>query len=355
MRMVTKRIKSPEHTKKGRKSYSTGRKAVGEAIRDVVEDFSQKALVGTDSVNLEEDLAKVFKFQRLGQRKTVTHYTFESKVGWKDLVPQVQRPKIHGVMSKMPYMGKLDVIVLGRVAQTSVVGSTQGKTNPHEYEHGDGTYLLTNGGFFVTAPKAHEKRPCTLKQDWNGDRFDQEECKFYSVGPASSWPNFFPVPSSQERYYRELKGEDGTFLSSGPTMKVPLDLSRRELKWEPPYCNVVIGGVHTSGDPNKRLVHVVLPNGTKIIFVYTCTNRFLYGCDINRMRGIIDTFLRMYYKTPIAKTQVALNLDGGSSIYVSWNEKGRRPKLIAVGSLETKVPLKVKRPKRVTNLIKFIV
>jgi hypothetical protein len=73
------------------------------------------------------------------------------------------------------------------------------------------------------------------------------------------------------------------------------------------------------------------------------------------MRGIIDTFLRMYYKTPIAKTQVALNLDGGSSIYVSWNEKGRRPKLIAVGSLETKVPLKVKRPKRVTNLIKFIV
>lgn len=132
VRMGTKRINSPELTKKGRKSYSTGRKAVGEAIRDVVEDFSQKALVGTDSVNLEEDLAKVFKFQRLGQRKTVTHYTFESKVGWKDLVPQVQRPKIHGVMSKMPYMGKLDVIVLGRVAQTSVVGSTQGKTNPHE-------------------------------------------------------------------------------------------------------------------------------------------------------------------------------------------------------------------------------
>ncbi|KAK3214072.1 hypothetical protein GRF29_28g1970258 [Pseudopithomyces chartarum] len=352
VRLGIKAISRPKLTGRGSKGSLAGKRAIRDAVEDVIEDYLRAT---QPRPCCEEDLDKVFISRRLGQQKAVLHYTFETKAEWRDIVSQGQKPKVHGVLSKMPLLGKLDVIVLGRVAKTTVVGSSQGKTNPHEYEHDDGNYLLTNGGFFVTAPKAHEKRPCTLKVDWDGDRFDQEECKFYSVGPASSWPNFFPIPSSQGQYYQEIKGEDGTFLSAGPTIKEPLDLSRRELKWEPPYCNVVIGGVHTSGDPNERLVHVILPDGTKIIFVYTCANRFLYGCDMNKMRGIIDTFLQTYYKTPIAKTQMALNLDGGSSIYVSWKERGRRPRLIAVGSLETKVPLRLKHPKRVTNLIKFIV
>ena len=324
--------------------------------------YSSATSIGEEDLTYEEKverLEEIFKVRGLVRRKAVVHYTFRTMAGWQDYnVPRDQESRIHSVLAKMPSLGKLDVIVMHRQTVSSVVGSPEGETNPHDCEKDGGSYLLTNGGFFI--PRAKPVLPpligpAMLRTDWDGEDFEQEKHKFYAVGQTSSCPQFFPVPKTQESYYQRFTADDGTFFSSGPRLKLPLDLSLPILNFSPPYADTVIGGVHTASDPNERLVYVLLRDGTKIIFVYTCQDRFQYGCDLNEMREIMDNFLQSYCDTCLEKTHTALNLDGGSSIYVSWKEEGRRPRVIAIGSLRMKTPLKVSRPKNVTNMIKFMV
>jgi hypothetical protein len=309
---------------------------------------------GSSCQNLED----IYKVRALNARRTVIHHSFNSRSDWSHYqMPQAEGPKIREVLQNMPLRGKLDVIVM-RSGHTSIIGSSRGRSDPQDYEGRSGDYLLTNGGFFIQDARNVPGQPRkTLKYDYNGERFDQANAAYYSVGPSSTQPTrYIPVPPSQRHYYKEIQGDDGSYCWSGPTLKQRLDLTDPALMWRPPYADRVPGGVHTASHPNERLVYVVLPNHTKIIFVYTAADRFTTGARLSTMRNMIDAFLYKYQsRARIAEATQAVNLDGGGSIYVSFNEHGRRPKVIAAGDHRMVVPAVVANPRPVANLLKISV
>jgi hypothetical protein len=314
----------------------------------------------TPDSDCEKDPKDIYHYRILNRADTARHHVFKSNTNWKDYrLPTATRSRVTAVLEKMPLKGKLDVIVM-KNAHTSIINAPNGgPLDPRRSENGRGDYLLTNGGFFIMPPypaNSPEKDRATLKYDYNSDRFDQEKYQYYTVGQTNASPKFVPVPPSQSTYYRQLVGTDGTSLWSGPTIKQELDLTQPALKFASPYAGRVVGGVHTSSEPNERLAYVVLNDRTKLIFVYTADDRFTDGCTMNQLRTVIDTYLAKFHNgARIADTRTALNLDGGGSIYVSFNEQGMKPRIIALGSRKMSVPKTVSSVREVANLIKFTV
>lgn len=229
--------------------------------------------------------------------------------------------------------GKLDVIRVMN-ADLSVVGNPTGGTSPHEFARGRGDYLLSNGGFFVMGG-----------QD-----------AYSSVGQSSSTPNSVNIPAAYNQHYDELRGEDNTFLWSGPSLRTSLNLNAAEFQYrdaqgQQTATSRVAGSLAHASQPNERLVIVTLPNGNKYLFIYTTTRR-RDGVTVNKMRALIETFLREFHHVTLAQTSQVLNLDGGGSMYVSWNH-GRRERVIAGGSNRDETPNQVADPRRVANLLRI--
>ncbi|KAF2691411.1 hypothetical protein K458DRAFT_397905 [Lentithecium fluviatile CBS 122367] len=265
------------------------------------------------------------------QPNRVTWWSFNSRNSLRRALGNQSRAR--PFLTAMRMNGKLDVISVTNV-DLSVVGILTGGTSPHQFAGRTGSYLLSNSGFFVMGGQN----------------------AYSSVERTSSTPNSVNIPTDYNRHYEELKGRDDTFLWSGPSLKMPLKLKDpefwyRDAQGQQTATSRVPGSLAHANQPNERLVIVTLPNGNKYLFVYT-TTRTGDGVNVNQMRAVIETFLREFFRTTLAQTSQALNLDGGGSLYVSWNQGGRE-QVIATGSNRDGTPNQVANPRRATNLLKI--
>jgi hypothetical protein len=251
--------------------------------------------------------------------------------GWSRAIGRESRAL--PVLREMRNDGKFDVIRVMN-ADLSVVGNPTGGTSPHEFAGGRGNYLLSNGGFFVMGRRN----------------------RYSSIGPTSSTPNSVSIPAAYNQYYKELRGEDNTFLWSGPSLKRSLNFRTPEFRYRDAQghqtaTSKVAGSLAHASQSNERLTIVTLPNGNKYLFVYTATRRE-DGVSVNQMRTLIEAFLGKFHSVTLAQTSQVLNLDGGGSMYVSWNERGRE-QVIAAGNNYDETPNQVPNPRRVTNLLRI--
>jgi hypothetical protein len=175
-----------------------------------------------------------------------------------------------------------------------------------------------------------------------------------------------PIDPQYRAHYQRLTCDSGTHIWSGPSLVRQLDFSLRELQWydrhgnENPWTDTH-GGLAHANQPNERLVLVELgpAHGNDLyLFAYTgspTATRSRPGVDLNEMRRIIDLFFTHYVSgVRLSNVPLALNLDGGGSIYLSWNT-GATEEVIAKGRYGDDDP--DGRPlghiRNVANLLKF--
>ena len=215
----------------------------------------------------------------------------------------------------------------------------------------------------------------------------ESKCFYFSVGPTSVSKNAVPVAGVYNDLYHKLQGDDGNFLTSGPDMRIPLDSPEPDPKLanttsgrlqyfikdaqgnkipntvkedtQSPYTRTVFthlpGGMVTVNEPNERNALIIVKGGIKVAFTYTSQRQV--GMRINELRELIDRFLKVYLKIGIADTQIALNLDGGGSIFVGWVKNGRLNVLAAGGMATPKVyplPPQGFRFRDVTTMVKHV-
>jgi hypothetical protein len=113
-----------------------------------------------------------------------------------------------------------------------------------------------------------------------------------------------------------------------------------------PYLQTVFthlpGGLCTVNEPNERNVLVYVGGGIKIAVTYNSQRS--KGMRINELRTLIDQFLKSYLKKSIDDTQIALNLDGGGSIFMGWLKDGKLS-ILAAGSVSGGPKLYPQNPK----------
>lgn len=257
-------------------------------------------------------------------RKTATWWRFNSVDGWGCKIPAQQRE--YKVLEKMKPTIKFDVIEV-KSGNLQIVGNPTDGSPPEDFASKRGNYLLTNAGFF-TMDKTHR-----------------------SVGPTSSTRKMVPIPPEYKEYYEKVTGEDGSYLWSGPSLTRNLDLlNGDEFNFFDPNYSNMYGSLAHAGQPNERLVLVKLKNGDKYMFVYTADKPRRSeskgggihpgnGQTINEMRELI-LFWFVQFKPEVRASSMTqfVNLDGGGSLYVSWNERGKRERKIARGSIEDETP-----------------
>jgi hypothetical protein len=127
-------------------------------------------------------------------------------------------------MRTMNRDGKLDVIEMHH-ARTKIVGKSDGRTNPHDYNRDPSKYLLRKGGLFIMGGATN------MRLDVGGQPFDARQYSHYAVGDTSVTQYAVPVPQSQSVHYEKLRGDDGSWLWSGPKLSRQLDLSQPELRY----------------------------------------------------------------------------------------------------------------------------
>ncbi|PSN70700.1 hypothetical protein BS50DRAFT_630781 [Corynespora cassiicola Philippines] len=241
----------------------------------------------------------------------------------------------------MGEQGKLDVVKIANSA-LSVVGNSLGGTDPPTLARAGGDYILSNGGFFFYANAATNPNA------------------FASVGPTSSTQHTVGIDPAYVPHYKKLEGEDNTYLWSGPSLKTALNLRAKEFQYRinrirTPLSRVPGSLAHAS-QRNERLVIVII--GTdKYLFAYTASSR-KFGVDLNKMRKLIGIFLQHFQNTALGRASQVLNLDGGGSIYLSWNS-GSRERMIAAGDggngdfQGSGANARVENPRMVTTLLKI--
>ncbi|KAJ4287791.1 hypothetical protein N0V90_012495 [Kalmusia sp. IMI 367209] len=329
--------KNPNAKSKGKKGTTktkTGKKPK-KTVRDVIDGYlpqlfrrtsphgssssrssgSSHSSSSSGQACAQPDVTPWYKVQQLHAQ--VKHWRFKTREGWQH---EITERRVLDVMRQMHRKGKLDVIQMKR-AHTSIIGEPDGRTDPHRERARSGSYMLVNGGFFIMGGATN------MRFDVNGQTLDARQYSHYSVGRTTSTQLAVPIPPSQEHHYRKLQGDDGSYLYSGPTIKSRLDLNSPELKYRDSsghssaYTRIP-GGVATSDQPNERVVTVTLSNGDK------------------------------YFGVNIRSAHAAINLDGGGSIYLSWNH-GRREYVIAGGNLNGQTPATIASPRIVTNMVRF--
>ncbi|KAL1602451.1 hypothetical protein SLS60_005867 [Paraconiothyrium brasiliense] len=253
--------------------------------------------------------------------KKATWWRFNSMPGWKCENPE--HTKVYYILKKMKPTSKFDVIEV-KNGKLQVVGNRRGGSEPSTFTKQGGNYLLVNGGFF------------------------KMDNTFRSVGRTSVTNDrrrYVPIPQRYAQYYEKVTGEDGSYLSSGPSLKHRLNVQRPEFLWNTANSEITGSLAHAS-QPNERLVLVKTSTGDKFIFVYTAENPRKSstrghpgnGQTVNEMRTLILLWLKHF--RPGVKTSSIIqfvNLDGGGSIYVSWN-KGSRERRIARGNIGDETP-----------------
>jgi hypothetical protein len=226
---------------------------------------------------------------------------------WDDTHPKTTNPG--KVLSKMHMMGKLDVIGV-KSGRLQIVGDPDQAMDPRKVADltGDGSYLLTNGGFFRMRKPLNER---------------------HSVGETSLGGKSVPIPERYKDHYAQL--EDGDqFLSAGPNLKKALNGNDEIFDWKIEANHKTAEGRQLAGSlvhanqPNERLA-IALVGNDKYIFAYTCVaaRNCKLAVTTNQLRLIMDEFLQVYAGSSIAKASTALNLDGGGSLWVSWRENGK--------------------------------
>jgi hypothetical protein len=175
-----------------------------------------------------------------------------------------------------------------------------------------------------------------------------------------------PIDPLYRGHYQQLVCDSNTHIWSGPSLVRQLDFNRRELTWydryghENPWTDID-GSLAHADQPNERLVLVQLgaAHGNDLyLFAYTgspTTRRQRPSVELNEMRRIIDLFFSHYVSgAQLSNVPLALNLDGGGSIYLSWNN-GAREEVIAKGRYGADDPdgRPLGHVRDVANLLKF--
>ncbi|KAL8377894.1 hypothetical protein RB595_008535 [Gaeumannomyces hyphopodioides] len=231
------------------------------------------------SLNLDGSQATLHQFSSYGSWETDS--TSKSPGAAKVLATMTKDGRKNGVFTAIVMRG----------AKTSIRGPTKDVPveTPIDFAKNsakqDDDFVFTNGGFF---------------------RMSNDNRNGFSVGPSLSASNPRKV-AIDERYkndYKELKCDDGTFLWAAPSLKEPLNLQEprfqyfekgadgRFTKTSSIYAKIA-GGLGHANQPNERLALV----------------------QTKQVKSYLDG-------TTIATTELALNLDGGGSLFVGYQSKG---------------------------------
>ncbi|KAL8377895.1 hypothetical protein RB595_008535 [Gaeumannomyces hyphopodioides] len=249
------------------------------------------------SLNLDGSQATLHQFSSYGSWETDS--TSKSPGAAKVLATMTKDGRKNGVFTAIVMRG----------AKTSIRGPTKDVPveTPIDFAKNsakqDDDFVFTNGGFF---------------------RMSNDNRNGFSVGPSLSASNPRKV-AIDERYkndYKELKCDDGTFLWAAPSLKEPLNLQEprfqyfekgadgRFTKTSSIYAKIA-GGLGHANQPNERLALV----------------------QTKQVKSYLDG-------TTIATTELALNLDGGGSLFVGYQSKGKAY-LIVTGDQRGRAPVQV--------------
>ncbi|QBZ57619.1 hypothetical protein PoMZ_02551 [Pyricularia oryzae] len=253
-------------------------------------------------------------------------YQFHTIDGWEHDPILHNDARAKTMMQHMNPKGIFTAVVIPK-SRMSIVGPSQGTQSPDEYARNNPSkapFLLMTGGFFVT--RLH-KYFDVLPNGQPGKALPPGTYLGWPVGPTSTTPNSFKIASLYKDQYEMLKSDDGkSFLTSGPSLK-KLQVEENRFQHVPPYDEVP-GGQATVINPNERLVYVQF-GAEKMVFTYTSLRTRAVG--INKMRALINLFLQTYLHKDISDATVALNLDGGKSVILAYQEPGQPLKLLAQG------------------------
>jgi hypothetical protein len=239
------------------------------------------------------------------QPKKVEWYSFHTEhEDWPTALDPSH--KARNILRHMPKKSKFDAVKLHK-ANMQVVGDPTTSLAPPEWPVGHGSYLLTNGGFFVMAESPADDVP---------------------VGKTSLRSDFEPIPDKYKDYYKELRDGD-QFLWAGPSLKTELPLGETIFKYG---NNPGWGSLNHAGSGNERLA-VAFVGQDKYAFTHMANDRSEGGVDMNELRKLIDEFLKAYggHGASVLHASTVLNLDGGGSVWMSWREGGREQYIIARG------------------------
>jgi hypothetical protein len=268
-----------------------------------------------------------------------TWWTFNSRPGWKEGVA-AGTPE-HTILAKMRPNGKFDAVKVD-AGYMEVVGKKSGGAEPGAFEKevGEG-YLLSNGGFF------------------NLNNRDAVGDVVLMINDQPVKQDSEPIPSIYQNNYIKVTGDDGSFFHSGPPLPPSGDINFNHAKWK--YWkdagkttqtseSKLVGSLAHASQANERLALVEMDDGDYYLFAYTAAHR-ADGLNIKGFRDLIVLFFGSGFTEHGSPTQ-SVNLDGGGSIHVSWNDgSGGEPVRIARGAIADEIPLH--SGKKVANMVKI--
>jgi hypothetical protein len=130
-------------------------------------------------------------------------------------------------------------------------------------------------------------------------------------------------------------------------------------KPDPTVFTELPGGLCTVHEPNERNVLVIVDDGTKVAITYTSER--LKGMTINDLRDLIDEFLKRFLRKSITQTQLALNLDGGGSLFMGWLKENGDMQVLAAGGAkkgeptrEYPQPASSSQLREIANIVKHV-
>lgn len=331
--------------------------------------------------NVGDPPLPILTIKKLLPQATYLQFYKADDISWKSDADVKKDASAQKILARMPQSGLFTAVVMTG-AHSSVVVPESGLTTPSDWikSNNVGPALITNGGFFIMGVDPD------LVADFNngqkGKPLPQAQYKGYSVGATSGTKNTVDYPSVHEGFYQRFTADDKTYLTSGPDLKKPVDTTvppeaqantnagklqyyvhddeGQRIPTAPGRDDYVRtefshipGGVVTSNEPNERAAVVIVDSCTKIAFAYTSHRQT--GVTINDLRDLISIFLENYIKGKrIEDTQMALNLDGGGSIYIAWVANGKT-EVIATGNLGQNPTQEQPdwTPRQVTTMVKY--
>jgi len=301
------------------------------------------------------DLFPVLSTQVLAPQ--ATSLQFYTSTNWQDDADANKDEVAKNVLMKMNNGGLFTAVIL-RSTRSSIVGPSEGLTTPDQFlaENYQDSALITNGAFFITG--SDPDLVSDFKGGQKGTPLPPAKYTGYSVGPTSLTANTVDLPSVYVDLYERFTADDRTFLWSGPDLRKPVDttvppqdqantdVGRLQYfvfdneghkipapppdNWVKTEFTHVPGGIVTANEQNERNVLVTVDTNTRIVFAYTSPREV--GLTTNGMRDLIGVFLQGYFQgKTIETTEMALNLDGGRSIFVGWVKNGVTEVLAAGG------------------------
>jgi hypothetical protein len=264
----------------------------------------------------------------------VTHWKFNK---FEDSKNYKGDASAKAVLDEIVLKGQLDVVKVatGDILVTGTVGRDpddevdiihKDGTDPKKFAKDGGNYLLINGGFFqhlFIRPKPYWPVGAT-KIEAGGKLVD------LSV-TADDWnQNAIPIMKEYAPYYQKIEGIKGTFVHSGPQLKTAIpEVNSASGVFKYVGDQMEKGALDHASQANERIALVTFAS-TRYVFAYTCETREC-GVHTNKLRDIIDKFFtKMESGKSLSSSTQAVCLDGGPSIYMSWNH-GKTEDKIAMG------------------------